>query len=44
LALKMTLNQEYDVRLQTDNFKKRIEENFSLDGMVERTVGVYENK
>ncbi|MEI6490162.1 MAG: glycosyltransferase [bacterium] len=44
LALKMTLNQEYDVRLQADNFKKRIEENFSLEGMVERTVGVYENK
>jgi len=41
LALKMTLNQEYDVRLQADNFKKRIEENFSLEGMVERTVGVY---
>lgn len=44
LALKMTLNQEYDVRLQTDNFKKRIEENFSLEGMVERTVGVYGGK
>jgi glycosyltransferase involved in cell wall biosynthesis len=41
LALKMTLNQEYDVRLQADNFKKRIEENFSLERMVERTVGVY---
>ncbi len=44
LALKMTLNQEYDVRLQTDNFKKRIDENFSLEGMVEKTVSIYENK
>jgi glycosyltransferase involved in cell wall biosynthesis len=44
LALKMTLNAEYDVRLQTDNFKKRIEEHFSLEGMVEKTIGVYENK
>ncbi len=44
LALKMTLNQEYDVRLQTDNFKKRISENFSLEGMVDKTVGVYGGK
>lgn len=44
LALKMTLNQEYDVRLQTDNFKKRINNHFSLEGMVEKTVGVYTNK
>lgn len=44
LALKMVLSQEYDVRLQTDNFKKRIKENFSLEGMVEKTVGVYDAK
>lgn len=44
LALRMTLNTEFDVRLQTDNFKKRIDEKFSLDGMVKKTVSVYENK
>ncbi|MEI8061715.1 MAG: glycosyltransferase [bacterium] len=44
LALRMTLNSEFDVRLQTDNFKKRIAENFSLDRMVKKTVAVYENK
>lgn len=41
LALKMALNKEYDVRLQTDNFKKRIEKDFSIEGMVAKTVNIY---
>lgn len=41
LALKMTLNSEYDVRLQVDNFRKRIEQNFSLEGMVKKVLEVY---
>lgn len=41
LAIRMTLNQEFDVRAQTDNFKKRISEHFSIEIMVKRTVEMY---
>lgn len=44
LGLRMTLNKEFDVAAQVANFKKRIEDNFSLDGMVKKTEKIYLSK
>jgi len=42
LGIRMVLNKEIDVRAMTDNFKKRIEEHFSIDTMVKKTLEIYQ--
>lgn len=42
LGIRMVLNKEIDVRAMTDNFKNRINEHFSIETMVKKTLEIYQ--